>query len=110
MILIVGGAYQGKAEFARTLAKEENLLLNVHERIREELSGGVSREEIEERLFSDIREDMVLTADEVGYGIVPMDAFERRYRETAGRILCEAAKRADTVYRVIAGIPVTIKG
>ncbi len=110
MILIIGGAYQGKADFAKTLAAEEHLLLNVHERIRADLAEGKSRDEAETALWGQIDEESVLTADEVGCGVVPMEAFERQYREITGRILCGIAKKADTVYRVMAGIPVKIKG
>ena len=110
MILIIGGAYQGKADFAKTLAAEEHLLLNVHERIRADLAEGKSRDETETALWGQIDGESVLTADEVGCGVVPMEAFERQYREITGRILCGIAKKADTVYRVMAGIPVKIKG
>ena len=110
MILIIGGAYQGKADFAKTLAAEEHLLLNVHERIRADLAEGRSRDEAETALWGQIDGESVLTADEVGCGVVPMEAFERQYREITGRILCGIAKKADTVYRVMAGIPVKIKG
>ena len=110
MILIIGGAYQGKVDFAKTLAAEDHLLLNVHEIIRAGLAEGKSRDEAETALWAQIDDDSVLTADEVGCGVVPMDAFERQYREITGRILCGIAKKADTVYRVMAGIPVKIKG
>ena len=99
MILIIGGAYQGKADFAKTLAAEDHLLLNVHEIIRAGLAEEKSRDEAEATLWAQIDDDSVLTADEVGCGVVPMDAFERQYRETTGRILCGIAKKADTVYR-----------
>ena len=51
MILIIGGAYQGKADFAKTLAAEEHLLLNVHERIRADLAEGKSKDEAETALW-----------------------------------------------------------
>ena len=110
MILIIGGAYQGQADFAKTLAAEEHLLLNVHERIRADLAEGKSRDEAETALWGRIDGESVLTAEEVGCGVVPMEAFERQYRDITGRILCGIAKKADTVYRVMAGIPVKIKG
>ena len=51
----------------------------------------------------------VIISDEVGNGIVPVEAFEREYRERAGRILVELAKRAEEVERVICGIGQKIK-
>ena len=53
--------------------------------------------------------DCILICDEIGNGIVPVDAFERRYREQVGRILIEVAKRADRVERVICGLGQRIK-
>lgn len=53
--------------------------------------------------------DCILISDEIGNGIVPMDAFEREYREQTGRILIELAKEAEEVIRVICGICQKIK-
>lgn len=48
---------------------------------------------------------------EIGYGLVPVDAFDRRYRELeAGRICTVLAANSDQVDRVVCGIGVTIKG
>ena len=35
--------------------------------------------------------DTVIICEEVGNGIVPLDSFEREYRERLGRLLCEIA-------------------
>lgn len=51
----------------------------------------------------------VIISDEVGNGIVPVEAFEREYRERTGRILVELAKKAGEVERVICGIGQKIK-
>lgn len=53
--------------------------------------------------------DCVIISDEVGNGIVPIEAFEREYRERTGRILVEIAKRAEEVERVMCGIGQKIK-
>ena len=53
--------------------------------------------------------DCILISDEIGNGIVPIDAFERQYREKTGRILIEAAKKADKVVRVICGVGQILK-
>ncbi len=114
MVLIIGGAYQGKTEAALEIAGEEpdRVMNRVHEWIRERMEAGADQDEIWDELFeiTERRRDMIFVADEIGCGIVPVDAFERKYRETAGRILCGLAKQADEVYRVVAGIPGKIKG
>lgn len=109
MILVVGGAYQGKADFVRnTLGiSEEKTVLNAHEVIR----GYLERGEDPEKILDIISEEKILavTADEIGMGVVPLDKADRIWRERTGRIICKIAAKADTVYRVCAGIPVRIK-
>lgn len=53
--------------------------------------------------------DTVLICDEVGNGIVPLDPFEREYRERLGRLLCEIAADAERVERIVCGIGQRIK-
>ncbi len=53
---------------------------------------------------------VTVICDEVGCGIVPLDAFERDYRETVGRSCCALAAQAETVTRVLCGIGQNIKG
>ena len=45
-----------------------------------------------------------ICCDEVGQGVVPVDFAEREFRDEVGRALCALAKRAERVFRVIAGI------
>ena len=54
--------------------------------------------------------DIVIVTQEIGYGLVPVDAFDRRYRELTGRICTVLAANSDQVDRVVCGIGVTIKG
>lgn len=53
--------------------------------------------------------EMMIICDEVGCGIVPIERSERDYREAVGRVLCLLAKQAESVERVVAGIPLKIK-
>ena len=46
---------------------------------------------------------------EIGNGIIPLEPFEREYRERTGRILVELASRAEEVERVICGMGQKIK-
>lgn len=123
MILIVGGAYQGKETFARTLfpdvvwvdgnncEMEEVFLaegiLHFHEYIRRAMQENRDLSKLAEEL---LKKDKIIVTDEIGYGIVPADAFEREYREKTGRICTELAAGASKVYRVICGIGTVIKG
>ena len=50
-----------------------------------------------------------IVCNELGNGVVPMEAFDRRYRETVGRICCNIAKQAEEVIRIVCGIPIVLK-
>lgn len=52
---------------------------------------------------------VTLICDEVGYGVVPAERFERQYREAVGRMLCFLAGRAEHVERIVGGLPIKIK-
>jgi len=54
--------------------------------------------------------EILIISDEVGCGIVPIDPFERRWREKVGRVCCGLASRADEVIRMDCGCPQKIKG
>lgn len=43
--------------------------------------------------FAEENKDTIVIADEIGNGIVPLDAFEREYREQTGRAEILLAKK-----------------
>lgn len=53
--------------------------------------------------------DIVVVSQEVGYGVVPMDAFDRKYREAVGRVCTGLASKSKKVTRVVCGIGTVIK-
>ena len=110
MELYIGGYKQGKLKYVLTKYPDaENRVYNdLHLWIREMLQEG---QDAESEVIRYIEEnpDCILICDEIGNGIVPVDAFERMYREQVGRILIEVAKRADRVERVICGLGQRIK-
>ena len=105
MVLLVGGAYQGKAALAKRLYPDLPLAQNLHARVREELGAG--RDPM--ALLDGLR-GHVITCDEVGCGVVPLDRADEDYREAVGRLCCAIADEADVVVRVMAGVPQWIKG
>ena len=109
MILIIGGAAQGKTAYANAaFGKEYKIIDGFHLRVREQLKEG--KEPLEEAKALLAEEDnCVIISNEVGYGLVPVDAFEREYREMAGRVNCYLAGQAKQVIRVICGLGVRIK-
>lgn len=55
------------------------------------------------------RGPVIVVANEVGLGIVPDTKLGRQFRDAAGRLNQRIAARADRVYLLVAGIPVTVK-
>ena len=52
----------------------------------------------------------VVTATEVGGGVVPIDPAQRAAREAAGRLACLLAERADCVVQMFCGLTTVLKG
>lgn len=63
-----------------------------------------------EALAGELARREIVVASEVGGGVVPLDPAERAAREAAGRLACLLARRADTVVRVVCGLPQILKG
>ena len=53
--------------------------------------------------------DITIVMDEIGYGVVPMSAEDREYREMVGHTGQLLASQAEAVYRVVCGIGTRIK-
>jgi adenosylcobinamide kinase/adenosylcobinamide-phosphate guanylyltransferase len=56
-----------------------------------------------------VEAEFIIVTNETGLGIVPADRISRLYRDVLGRANQRLAQRADDVYMLIAGIPVSIK-
>ncbi len=88
--------------------EEECLMLDIHLRIAQELRAGRNPRALFEEILRK-QPDIILTCNELGCGIVPVDAFDRMWREETGRICCWLAKEAQAVYRMCCGIGTRIK-
>ena len=124
MEMIIGGAFQGKTAYAKKKypdicwveAKnlEEDVLmqaqgvLGFHNYIKKELQKGNDLSGLAEKLIQNNAE-LILVSDEVGYGIVPIDAFERKYRECVGRVCTDLAAASAVVTRIVCGVGTVIK-
>ena len=114
MVLIIGGAAQGKLDFARrelgvvawndgTIGNEK-CIYNLHRALRQQPEADTALE-----AWLEAHPEGVVICDEVGCGVVPMDREERAWREQVGRTCCRLAERAAAVYRVTCGLGVRLK-
>ena len=135
MIFVIGGVHQGKLDYTLKLTKFNNedvidclnigslkidkvltdnrpVVYNFNILIKELLKLYNDEKIVEEKIDTMLKENKksVIISNEIGYGIVPIDKFERRYRELTGRICCQVAKESEEVHRVICGIGTVIKG
>lgn len=109
MVLIIGGAYQGKEEYAqRKFGAGREIINGYHQIVKAQMKEGKEPLEEAKRLLSE-KPDCVIVSDEIGYGLVPVEKFEREYREKVGRVGCFLAEQAETVIRVVCGIGTRIK-
>lgn len=108
MIFIIGGAYQGKTCYAgENFGTEYTIIDDYHLRVMEQLKQGLDPvAEVDKILDAD---NLVVISRELGYGLVPVDGFEREYREKSGRVNCRLAQAASRVIRVVCGVGTRIK-
>ena len=124
MKLITGGAYQGKLEYAKKIypgaewtdgaecplqaVTECWAMYNFQTFVRRWLKAGMTKEGLIREILEKNMQ-MIIVCDEIGCGLVPVDAFEREYREAVGRICSVLAGEAERVDRVVCGIGTRIK-
>ncbi len=127
MKMIIGGVFQGKTAYAQSLTgipKEQMtdgttckfeeifqtpVIYHFHEYVKRLIKEEKDYLDLPRQLIKK-NPNLVIVSNELGYGVVPIDAFDRKYRETTGRICCMLAQESDEVYRVICGLPQKIKG
>lgn len=126
MILVFGGAYQGKLDYAINLnygkaddvtrLSESELTIDFTKTVvygLEDFVLGCTKAGIEAKEYLKAHEDeldhCIFVGADVSQGLVPMDATERAFREMMGRTMLYLADRADSVYRVFCGLGTKIK-
>ncbi len=126
MILIIGGAYQGKVDFA--LDKYNLSRKDIYTCTRDKVEmpeGAPIINNVEELVWACLANDRdplkylaarksrwaksVMIVNDISCGIVPMDPKERAFREAVGRTTMYLAQEAIVVTRVFAGIGKRLK-
>ena len=122
MKFIIGGAYQGKLDYAKTEYGVNDIF--VCEGMDIDFSvpciygiekfclacvrqGGEAKD-----YFADHRsewENSILICEDIFCGVVPIEADYRAWREMTGRLCAYLSAEADTVTRVFCGLPQRLK-
>ncbi len=126
MELIVGGAYQGKEEYARqrfpeiswadgeTCGEEELFscqgILNFQRYLERRMKEGEPLDQLAERMYEK-NPDMVIVADEIGGGIVPRGPFSEKIPGAGRKGLYKAGGEVGTgATGSFCGVGMVIKG
>ena len=125
MILIFGGAYQGKLDYAlerfnltdsdvykcgETEGPPENkkIIYEIDKWILDLVKADIDIEKAT-RQFIEINPDAIVICNDISCGIVPIDPVMRKWREAVGRTLAALSQKSDEVVRLFCGIPTRIK-
>ena len=124
MVLVFGGAYNGKLDFVKeqfNVSEDDIFYCGVNEidfskkvicglhkftynNILKDIS---SLQYIKENI--NLFKDKIIISDDISSGIVPLKKEDRMWREETGRCLQYLSKESLYVYRIFCGIPTIIK-
>ena len=126
MLLIIGGAYQGKLAYALErfdLADGDiyrcdydsvdfpggkKIIYELDRWILALIKADIDSDN-ELKGFIAENQDAVVICNDISCGIVPEDPLQRKWREAVGRALSELAGNSDEVVRLFCGIPTKLK-
>ena len=125
MILIFGGAYNGKLDFVKEqfnvseddifycdgneIDFSKKVICGLHKFTYNNILKDInSLQYIKENIS--LFKDKIIISDEISSGIVPLKKEDRMWREETGRCLQYLSKESSCVYRIFCGIPTIIKG
>ena len=125
MILVFGGAYQGKLAYARerfditnsdvyfcdenssAVPRGMKLIYELDKWVLALIKAGLDVDNEIKRFTLD-NKDAIVICNDISCGVVPEDPIQRKWREFVGRALSELARESDEVVRLFCGIPTTL--
>ena len=125
MILIIGGAYQGKLEYAKNeylltdgdvffcenktyIDTSKHIVYELEKLIFNRMKSGLESEKYIASLKSEL-DGAIIIVNDISWGVVPIDADVREGRECVGRVCAMLARSAERVIRIFCGLPQVIK-
>ena len=124
MIVIIGGAHQGKLDYAKEnypcktihqcdpenpeIDTTAEIINSLHLTILAQTRAGTDPLSYIQKNLPKLKEK-ILICDDISCGIVPIEQETRIWRENTGRVMALLSKNADEVIRVFCGIGSKIK-
>lgn len=124
MILIFGGAYNGKLEFIKRkynisnedifFCKDEHLkydkkvISGLHIFTRACIINKINSLDLLKKNIN-LLENKIIICDEINSGVVPMEKLDREWREETGRVLQFLTQNSSHVFRIFFGIEEKLK-
>jgi len=121
MILIFGGAYNGKLEFVKEKYKLSNediffcidehlefdkkVICGLHIFTRNCVLNKINSLEILDNNIEFLK-DKIIICDEINSGIVPIEKLDRAWREETGRALQFLTKQSSSIHRIFFGLEI----
>lgn len=127
MILIFGGAYQGKLEYAKehwdfgdddVFFCDEDMAIDLSKKVICGLEKfvyacvleGVEAKDVLKSYDDEYPlDEKIWIADDISQGVVPIDPTRRAWRESVGRSLLWLGKESEEVHRVFCGLGQRLK-
>lgn len=128
MVLIIGGAYQGKLDYAMNeyeltdedvfTCDENSTAVGFDEKVIDHFeryifalikAGQVPERAVGMQIRAGRYKNKIIICDDISQGVVPMDKTERAWREGVGRTMVKVSEQADKVVRLFCGIPEVLK-
>ena len=126
MILIFGGAYQGKLAYAQMrfkltesnvykcgsdnpdMPKNKKIIYEIDKWILALVKNEMNVEDAVQQ-FSQCNQDSVVICNDISSGVVPSDPVLRKWREETGRAMAVLSQKSSEVFRLFCGISTRIK-
>jgi adenosyl cobinamide kinase/adenosyl cobinamide phosphate guanylyltransferase len=113
MVLVIGGAGSGKLDYVKSLGYSQDEIADglIDDRLVVYHLQNIVFDDPDHapELLDALLSKEVVVCDEVGSGIIPLSARDRKAREATGRLCIQLAARATRVVRLVCGIPTVIK-
>ena len=131
MVLIIGGAYQGKLAYAlerfnlteddiyrcgdenTNSPESKKIIYEIDKWIFAMIKANMIRADfdLEKAImqFAGINQEAIVICNDISCGVVPVDPVMRQWRESVGRSLAIFSQKSDEVIRLFCGIPSRLK-